>query len=138
MSKIIDYNLFNSVDESCLTCIRELANKYDMANGFIALDYDDVNTIAKNSSSIKTIEYEISGEKIHPYDFKFLLDENYIKAPKSLLIYFYGKPQLVNIESVVEITNYLTEIVKAPNIIWGAGIDNNDNYKARIAIICGI
>ena len=134
--KILSEKVFLHNDD-CYNYAHDLVNRYKMSDGDVALDDDDFDFVLSNSDVVKMMELEYSGDEISQDDYKDSFNKYNVKKAKNILIFIYGDPRLVNVNSTVECTNTLVEITEGANIIYGAKMDSKVDKNVRVVLVCG-
>lgn len=134
--KIMSEKVFLHNDD-CYNYAHDLVNRYKMPDGDVALDDDDFDFVLSKSDFVKIMELEYSGDEISQDDYKASFNKYNIKNAKNILIFLYGDPRLVNVNSTVECTNTLMEITEEANIIYGVKMDSKVDKSVRAVLVCG-
>lgn len=134
--KFLSEKLFLYNDD-CYNYAHDLVSRYKMPDGDVALDDDDFDFVLSKSDFVKFMELEYSGDEISQDDYKASFNKYNVKKAKNILIFLYGDPRLVNVNSTVECTKTLMEITEGANIIYGAKMDSKVDKNVRVVLVCG-
>lgn len=124
-------------NDDCYNYAHDLVSRYKMPDGDVALDDDDFDFVLSKSDFVKIMELEYSGDEISQDDYKASFNRYNVKKAKNILIFLYGDPRLVNVNSTVECTNTLVEITEETNIIYGVKMDSKVDKNVRAVLVCG-
>jgi cell division protein FtsZ len=109
--------------------------------GYINVDFNDVNTVMKNSGAaimgsgmaegesraVRAVEMALSSP---------LLNDNEILGAQNMLLYIASGTEEVSMDEVSEITEYIQQAAGATaEIIWGNGIDESLGNQIQVTII---
>ena len=109
-----------------------------MSNGYIALDHEDINYILSESNTIEIIEAEFYDSILLKNEYKEVLNKYNIKNAKKVIAYFKGDSAMIDVKAIVSFLDSLNGLIDKPNIIYGAGIDNEEKKVTRVILICSI
>lgn len=110
-------------------------------NGYINVDFNDVNTVMRNSGvaimgtgvaegenrSVKAVEMALSSP---------LLNENDITGAQNILLYISSGADEITLDEVSEITDYIQQAAgSTAEIIWGNGNEESLGNKISVTLI---
>lgn len=110
-------------------------------NGYINVDFNDVNTVMRNSGvaimgtgraegenrAVKAVEDALSSP---------LLNENDITGAQNILLYISSGADEITMDEVSEITDYIQQSAgSTAEIIWGNGTDDTLGSKISVTLI---
>lgn len=109
--------------------------------GYINVDFNDVNTVMRNSGvaimgtgiaegenrAMKAVEMALTSP---------LLNDNDITGAQNILLYIASGAEEISMDEVAEITEYIQNAAgKTAEIIWGNGTDDTLDNKISVTII---
>jgi len=109
--------------------------------GSVNVDFNDVNTVMKNSGAAIMGTGIAEGEdRAHKAVEKALnsplLNESNINGAKNVLLYLSSGYQEISMDEITEITDYIqAEAGSTAEVIWGSGIDENLGNNICVTII---
>jgi len=135
-------NAFAKVDDVLLIAAKSIAEIITLES-LINVDFNDVNTILKNSGTALIGSGEAEGEDralkaVEAAINSPLLDQNSIYGAEKLLFFVsYHNDNQLTINELDRITEELENKTCTPSemLIWGHGIDNSLENKVRITVI---
>ncbi|HPB25015.1 MAG TPA: cell division protein FtsZ [Bacteroidales bacterium] len=110
-------------------------------SGYINVDFNDVNTVMRNSGvaimgtglaegenrAVKAVENALSSP---------LLNENDITGAQNILLYIASGSEEITMDEVTEITDYIQDSAgSSAEIIWGNGTDESLGSKISVTLI---
>ena len=135
-------NAFAKVDDVLLIAAKSIAELITLES-IINVDFNDVNTILKNSGTALIGSGEAEGEDralkaVEAAINSPLLDQNSIYGAEKLLFFIsYSDGNQLTIDELDKITEELENKTCTPSetLIWGHGIDDSLGDKVRITVI---
>ena len=135
-------NAFAKVDDVLLIAAKSIAELITLES-IINVDFNDVNTILKNSGTALIGSGEAEGEDralnaVEAAINSPLLDQNSIYGAEKLLFFVsYSNDNQLTINELDKITEELEKKTCTPSemLIWGHGIDDSLKDKVRITVI---
>ncbi|MEI6764090.1 MAG: cell division protein FtsZ [Bacteroidota bacterium] len=109
--------------------------------GYINVDFNDVNTVMRNSGVAVMGTGIADGENraIHAVEMALtspLLNDNDITGAQNILLYIASGGEEISMDEVAEITEYIQNAAgKTAEIIWGNGTDDTLGDKISVTII---
>ncbi len=131
---------FSKADDILATAAKGIAELITVA-GYINVDFEDVNTVMKNSGvaimgtgvaegedrALKAVEMALASP---------LLNDNNIKGANNVLLYIASGIEEIQMDEVSEITDYIQfEAGSTAEIIWGNGIDEELENKISVTLV---
>lgn len=112
-------------------------------NGFINIDFEDVNTVMESSGTALMGTGSGKGDNraidaIVAASNSYLLNDNEITGAQNMLLYYsYSPEHEMTMDEMTAVTDYLREITgdSETNVIWGAGEDETLEDELRITLI---
>ena len=132
---------FAKADDVLLTAAKGIAEIITV-EGYVAVDFNDVNTVMANSGTALMGAGIASGEKraakaIELASTSVLLNDNDISGAKNILLYFsYGPEREVQMDEIDEVTEYIGKLTGGnSDLIWGMGPDDSLGEELSITLI---
>lgn len=132
---------FAKADDVLLTAAKGIAEIITV-EGYVAVDFNDVNTVMANSGTALMGAGIASGEKraakaIELASTSVLLNDNDISGAKNILLYFsYGPEREVQMDEIDEVTEYIGKLTGGnSDLIWGMGTDDSLGEELSITLI---
>lgn len=132
---------FAKADNVLLTAAKGIAEIITV-EGYVAVDFRDVNTVMANSGTALMGAGIASGEKramdaIESASTSVLLNDNDIAGAKNILLYFSYSPEYeITMDEITDVTNYISGLTGGnTDIIWGMGPDESLGENLSITLI---
>ncbi len=131
---------FKKADDVLLTAAKGIAEIITV-EGQINVDFEDINTVMKNSGGAIMSSAEAEGENraIEAVETALkspLLNDASIKGAKNILLYLTSGTEELTMDEVSEITDKIKyESGSNTDVIWGNGYDENLGKKISVTII---
>ena len=131
-----------SIKSNSHTVIKELIAKYDMPNGFMAIDFDDFsNLIAdKHDTEIIISEKDASGKNaIEKAVTEIIENENRLKQANEIVFYAIGDENNMDMIQIHKATMLLQDnVLPEATITFGAGINANLKNLVKAVIVAEV
>lgn len=132
---------FAEADKVLLTAAKGIAEIITV-EGYVAVDFRDVNTVMANSGTALMGAGIAAGENraleaIELASTSVLLNDNDIAGAKNILLYFsFGNDHEITMDEMEVITNYINNLTGGEtDIIWGMGLDENMGENLSITLV---
>ena len=132
---------FAKADNVLLTAAKGIAEIITV-EGYVAVDFRDVNTVMANSGTALMGAGIAKGENrameaIELASTSVLLNDNDISGAKNILLYFsYGPENEITMDEIEVVTNYINDLTGGEtDIIWGMGPDDRISEELSITLI---
>lgn len=132
---------FAKADNVLLTAAKGIAEIITV-EGYVAVDFRDVNTVMANSGTALMGAGIAKGENraieaIELASTSVLLNDNDISGAKNILLYFsYGLENEITMDEIEVVTNYINDLTGGEtDIIWGMGPDDRISEELSITLI---
>ena len=132
---------FAEADNVSLTAAKGIAEIITV-EGYVAVDFRDVNAVMANSGTALMGAGIASGEKramdaIELASTSALLNDNDIAGAKNILLYFSSNSENeITMDEMDAVLNYIIQLTgEKTDIIWGMGIDENLGSNLSITLI---
>lgn len=131
---------FGMTDEILTTAARGIAEIITVP-GYINVDFEDVNTVMKNSGKALLGSGKAEGDNralraVEAALMSPLLDDNNIKGADNILLYIGSGTEEISMDEVTVITDYIqTACGQSAEIIWGNGTDESLGNKVAVTVI---
>ena len=132
---------FAKADDVLLTAAKGIAEIITV-EGYVAVDFRDVNSVMANSGTALMGAGVASGENraieaITLASTSVLLNDNDIAGAKDILLYFsYSMEHEIDFDEVTTITDYIKNLTgEDTNVIWGMGPDESLGENLSITLI---
>lgn len=133
-------NAFGQADEVLNTAARGIAEMISVT-GLINVDFNDVNTVMRNSGVAIMGSATASGENrarvaVEKALSSPLLNDNHIAGAKYVLLNITYGTQEVTMDEIAEITDYIQEEAgSTADVIWGHGFDESIADAVLVTVI---
>lgn len=133
-------NAFGQADEVLNTAARGIAEMISVT-GLINVDFNDVNTVMRNSGVAIMGQAIASGESrarvaVERALSSPLLNDNHITGAKFVLLNITYGTQEVTMDEIAEITDYIQEEAgSTADVIWGHGFDEDLGDQVSVTVI---
>jgi cell division protein FtsZ len=133
-------NAFSEADQILTTAAKGIAEIITLP-GYINVDFEDVNTVIRNSGVAIMGSAQKDGENraheaIHSALNSPLLEDSDIRGAKHILLNISSGKKEVTMDEVAEITEYIQEEAgKGTDLIWGNCYDESLGEKISITLI---
>ena len=133
---------FRKADDVLFTAVKGIAEIITV-DGYVNIDFHDVNTVMQNSGTALMGAGIGSGENramdaVVMASTSVLLNDNHIEGAKNMLLYFsYPSDNEITMDELFVITNYLSELTgrDQSDVIWGSGTDDTLTDELKITLI---
>lgn len=131
---------FHQADDVLTTAARGIAEIVTVP-GYVNVDFEDVNTVMKNSGKAIMGSATAEGENraLNAVETALnspLLDDNNIKGADDILLYIASGTEEISMDEVTEITDYIqNEAGQNAEILWGNGTDETLGAKICVTVI---
>ena len=133
---------FRKADDVLFTAVKGIAEIITV-DGYVNIDFHDVNTVMQNSGTALMGAGIGSGENramdaVVMASTSVLLNDNHIEGAKNMLLYFsYPSDNEITMDELLVITNYLSELTgrDQSDVIWGSGTDDTLTDELKITLI---
>ena len=133
---------FRKADDVLFTAVKGIAEIITV-DGYVNIDFHDVNTVMQNSGTALMGAGIGSGENramdaVVMASTSVLLNDNHIEGAKNMLLYFsYPSDNEITMDELFVITNYLSELTgrDQSDVIWGSGTDDTLTDELKITPI---
>ena len=131
---------FHQADNVLTTAARGIAEIITVP-GYVNVDFEDVNTVMKNSGKAIMGSAMAEGENralvaVENALNSPLLDDSNIKGADDILLYIASGTEEISMDEVSEITDYIqNEAGQNAEILWGNGTDESLGAKICVTII---
>lgn len=123
---------FAKADDVLLTAVKSISELITV-NSYINIDFQDVNTVMKDSGTALMGAGAANGENraieaVEAAATSVLLNDNEIKGAKDVLLYLSFSPENeITMDEMGIVTDYITNRTDNPdcNVIWGYGMDES-------------
>lgn len=133
-------NAFGKADDTLTTAAKSIAEIITV-EGYINLDFADVNTILKNggvaimSSGFGTGEKRLSKAIQDALNSPLLNNNDVFGAKKVLFNLYFSETSQVKMDEMTEVNEFMSKFGKDVEVIWGAAFDNNLEDTVKITIL---
>lgn len=127
--------------DSILTVAAKGIAEIITVTGYINVDFNDVNTVMRNSgvAIMGTGIAEGENRALHAVEMAMnspLLNDNDITGAKNILLYISSGEEEISMDEVSEITDYIQDTAgSTAEIIWGNGVDENMGKSICVTLI---